>query len=339
MKTVILAAGFGSRLRPVSTSERPKQFQPLIEGKSLLRYTYDTLNKVTPRDELYVLGLDGMTNLILEQVPELPQANIILVPERRNTLPHTLWTLTQITDDSDEPVLFRSVDHYLPHPETFLESLKNVLNNYQPTTNITLLCPIYDKFNSNDGYAVTDEHGSVLKFLEKPTEQEVSELANGRTVYRSPFIYIATKNSMLSNLQGLDETWATSAQAILTEKQLAAKKDAFLNMPVIDLSSSIFQKAKHLRVAQITYEFIDVGRFEELYKLNAKDTSGNAVLGKAILTEDCKNNLVINTTDRPIVVINKQSTVIVQTNDGSLISTFADASRVGEIYKTQIHKH
>jgi mannose-1-phosphate guanylyltransferase len=338
MKTVILAAGFGSRLWPVSTSEKPKQFQPLIDGKSLLRYTYDTLKNVIPENEIYVLGLSGMTDLILEQIPELNPGNIVLVPERRNTLPHTLWTIAQITDNPDEPVLFRSVDHYLPHPEAFLKSLKDVLDNYQATSDVTLLCPRFDKFNSNDGYAITDDQARITKFIEKPTEQEVSDLAQGRTVYRSPFIYIASENSMLSNLRALNEDWAAAAQGILN-KELSARKKAFLDMPFVDLSSAIFQRAKHLRVAEITYEFIDVGLFKELYRLNTKDANGNVIIGRAIITEDCRDNLVINTTDRPMVIINKQDTVIVQTNDGSLVSTFADAARVGEIYKNQIHKH
>lgn len=54
MKTVILAAGFGSRLWPLSTSTKPKQFQPLIDDETLLQYTYAYLDKLVPSDDMYV---------------------------------------------------------------------------------------------------------------------------------------------------------------------------------------------------------------------------------------------------------------------------------------------
>jgi mannose-1-phosphate guanylyltransferase len=106
MKTVILAAGFGSRLWPVSTSEKPKQFQKLLHGKSLLAYTYEHMQHVSSDDELYVLVLEGMQPLVREELPDIADDHVLVVPERRNTLPHTLWALTQITDSPDEPVLF-----------------------------------------------------------------------------------------------------------------------------------------------------------------------------------------------------------------------------------------
>lgn len=338
MKTVILAAGFGSRLWPLSTSEKPKQFQPLIGEKSLLRYTYDLLSNVTTQDELYVLGLEGMLDLIREQVPELRSENVILVPERRNTLPHTLWALAGITDNLDEPVLFKSVDHYLLHPEVFLSSLGEVLGEYKPGPSITLLCTSYQKFNTNDGYCLVDSTGIVKKFLEKPTEQELQTHSAGLTVYRTTFTYIASSNALLTNLKHTSEAWAGNARAVV-EGKLSGRKDAFLKLPFMDISSFIFQKAGNLRAVEMEYEFIDVGRFEEIYELNTKDGDSNVIIGKVITAEETRNNLIINTTDEPLVVIGKKDTVIIQTDHGSLVSSFPDASKVGDIYKSQIHGH
>jgi mannose-1-phosphate guanylyltransferase len=339
MKTVILAAGFGSRLWPLSTSEKPKQFQPLFDGVSPLSYTYAVVSKAVPKEEIYVLGLEGMQELIKAAIPAIDEKRILLVPERRNTLPHTLWAVAKIAESGDEPVLFKSGDRFILNEEAFVASLQNVQAHYENDTRftITLLCTKYQTYNSNDGYCVVDDAGRVAKFLEKPAQADLEQLAAGKTIYRSPFVFIATKNALIRELDAATEDWAPIAKEVL-QGNAAASKKAFLAMPFIDISSTLFQASQTMRVMEIRYEFVDVGRFEEVYELNNKDACGNVVLGSTIL-EKSRGNLVINETGRPLVVIGKENTIIVQTPAGSLVSSFADAPLVGEIYKKRILKH
>lgn len=337
MKTVILAAGFGSRLWPVSTSDKPKQFQRLINGTSLLKYTYQQLTQAIAVDELYVLGLEGMQNLIREELPEIKDDHIILVPERRNTLPHTLWALNSITNDPHEPVLFKSVDHFVHNPEAFIKSLKNALSNYgnkQPA--LELLCSDYGAFNTNDGYCIVDSSNRLLRFMEKPSQADLEAAAGNHKVYRSSMTFIASIRAFQEILGGFDEAWVDAAKQLLASNSTSRAK-LFLELPFMDISTTIFQKSDQLRVDTIDYSFTDVGRFEELYQLNDKDQQGNVVIGPVILGTVCKNSLIINETDKPLVVMSVTDSVVVQTEAGSLVSPFKDAVKIGEIYKSQIH--
>jgi mannose-1-phosphate guanylyltransferase len=230
------------------------------------------------------------------------------------------------------------VDHFILNPKDFNMTLKQGLDHY--TANpaaLTLLCTDYKDFNSNDGYCLADDTGSIQSFLEKPTKAALSKHSNGLKIYRSPLIYIATRNTMSAALDEISAEWTEDAKKILAENNSSRKND-FLGLPFIDISSTIFQQSKAMRVIQILYEYIDVGRFEEVYELNKKDANGNAVLGNVIFGAECHNNLVINKTDAPLVVIDKDDTVIVHTPAGSLVSSFTHASMIGEIYKSQIHR-
>jgi len=339
MKTVILAAGFGSRLWPLSTSEKPKQFQPLIGGKSPLSHTYSVLCEAIQKDDIYVLGLKGMEALILEELPTLNPKNIVLVPERRNTLPHTLWALAEITDSADEPVVFKSADQFVLNPKEFNKTFRQGIKDYaaKPAA-LTLLCTEYKGFNSNDGYCLADDTGLIQSFLEKPTKGTLDAHRKGLHVYRSPLIYIATRNTMSAALDEIPADWVEDAKKILTGGD-APRQNLFLGLPFMDVSSAVFQESKTMRAIVIQYEYIDVGRFEEIYELNDKDAHGNVVLGDVIFGTECRNNLIINRTERPLVVIDRDNTVIVHTADGSLVSSFTHASMIGEIYKSQIHQH
>ncbi len=336
MKTVILAAGFGSRLWPLSTSETPKQFLHLVHNESLISYTYRQLLKVMPQKDIYFLILEGMQPLVKQEIPEVDEANYVVVPERRNTLPHTLWALRSIAEYDDEPIMFKSVDHVIVNEAAFVASLRNCVNDYSQQR-VTILGSVVKTFNSNDGYCVVDAGQNVKAFLEKPSKAVFDRAAQHGLVYRSPFIFISSVRAMAELVQESLATWKDDALALLKSDK-TSKQRLFLNLPFIDISTALFAHAHNLGFKEIAYEFIDVGRFEEIYSLNAKDKTGNVHIGEHILLEgECRNNLIVNETNRPLVVISRSDSVIVQTDNGSLVASFTEARKVGDVYKQRIH--
>lgn len=340
VKTVILAAGFGSRLWPLSTPERPKQFQPLIDDESLLSYTYTKLSQVTPVQELYVFVRAGMEDLVRDSLPDIATDHILVTPKHRNTLPEVMWALRAVTDDPTEPVLFKSVDHFIKSEDTFATSLQWCMHQWlsrEPA--VTILGIPYTEFNSNDGYMIADNTGVIRQFLEKP-DREVFEaaLVSGQA-FRNPFIFIMSQQACLSVLADSQEEWAAQARRVLQSADLAEREQAFLAMSTMDMRGVWMTPSEHLQVLPLDYGFIDVGRFEELYQLNHKDTNGNVVRGNVILGTLCQNSLIINQMDEPLVVMSANGAVIVQTPEGSLATPFEDAAKIGDIFKQHIHPH
>ena len=77
MKVLILAGGHGSRLWPMSTREKPKQFQKFINDKTLLQLTFERHNFVKPKD-IFVATNHKYKDLVATQLPQLPKENIIV---------------------------------------------------------------------------------------------------------------------------------------------------------------------------------------------------------------------------------------------------------------------
>ena len=82
---VIMAGGAGTRFWPLSTQEKPKQFIPLFNDRSLLRKSYDRLFGMVPDERVIVLTNKSFVPLVGEQLPQLPKHNIIGEPERKDT--------------------------------------------------------------------------------------------------------------------------------------------------------------------------------------------------------------------------------------------------------------
>jgi len=68
--SLIMAGGVGSRFWPMSTSHKPKQFLDVLGiGKSLLRLTFERLEKISDASRVYILSHESYRDLVLEQLP------------------------------------------------------------------------------------------------------------------------------------------------------------------------------------------------------------------------------------------------------------------------------
>ncbi len=82
---VVLAGGAGTRFWPLSTQDKPKQFLTLLGDRSLLQTGYRLASLIAPSERILVLTNEAFVPLVREQLPDLPHANIIGEPMRRDT--------------------------------------------------------------------------------------------------------------------------------------------------------------------------------------------------------------------------------------------------------------
>ena len=84
---LIMAGGKGTRFWPKSTEEKPKQFINLIDDKTMIQLTIDRIRNIVPIEKIFVATGEKYIELVKEQIPDLPDRNIIVEPVGRNTAP------------------------------------------------------------------------------------------------------------------------------------------------------------------------------------------------------------------------------------------------------------
>ena len=94
---VILAGGRGRRLWPCSRDKHPKQFVDLFgTGRTQIQATFDRFCKIMPKENIFVCTNTDYAALVKEQLPELPDDNIIYEPVNRGTAPCVAWAVMKI---------------------------------------------------------------------------------------------------------------------------------------------------------------------------------------------------------------------------------------------------
>ena len=108
MKALVLAGGSGTRFWPVSRRQRPKQLLSLEGGPSLLQVTVDRLQPLVDPSEVWVCTTEKLSAQVRQQLPLVPEEQVLAEPAGRNTAPAIGWSLHSMpADERDDVVLIR----------------------------------------------------------------------------------------------------------------------------------------------------------------------------------------------------------------------------------------
>ena len=125
---IILAGGKGERFWPVSRKNRPKQFLCLDgSGRSLLQATADRLLELAGGwDKLWVITSAIIADGVKEQLPELPETNILVEPEGKDTAPAVAWATLEVSKQHGEDAVvgFFPADHWIGDTQAYEQTLK-----------------------------------------------------------------------------------------------------------------------------------------------------------------------------------------------------------------------
>ena len=118
---VIMAGGVGSRFWPMSTEDKPKQFIYVLgTGRSLLQLTFDRFEGVCSPENVWVVTNKKYADLVHEQLPEIPESNILKEPCRRNTAPCVAYISWRIKEkDAKANIVVTPSDHIVTNCNEF----------------------------------------------------------------------------------------------------------------------------------------------------------------------------------------------------------------------------
>ena len=83
---LIMAGGRGERFWPRSRKNLPKQFLSLTgSGRTMIRETADRILPLVKTEDILIVTSREYRDLVREQLPEVPEENILCEPAARGT--------------------------------------------------------------------------------------------------------------------------------------------------------------------------------------------------------------------------------------------------------------
>ncbi|MGA1984138.1 MAG: mannose-1-phosphate guanylyltransferase [Acidobacteriaceae bacterium] len=122
---VILAGGSGTRFWPRSRRARAKQVLALDGERTMIQQTLDRLLTLAAAEDVWVITNELLDEVIAEQLPQIPRANILSEPVARNTAPACALAAFLLERTAPETVIgiFPS-DHIVKDAARFAEVIR-----------------------------------------------------------------------------------------------------------------------------------------------------------------------------------------------------------------------
>lgn len=332
---VIMAGGVGSRFWPLSRTSYPKQFIDILGvGKSLLQQTFDRFNKLIPAENIFIVSNADYSNLIREQIPDIPVENILLEPFRRNTAPCIAYAAYRILKkDPEARMVVAPSDHLILKEDVFLDVVNQSLGFV--SVHETLLTIGIQPSRPETGYGyIQADNNSILKnegvvfnkvktFTEKPDVKLAKVfLESGEFFWNSGIFFWSVKsilNSFRKFLPEINDAFSGGIDFYGTEKEDDFIQATYSSCRNISIDYGVMEKADNVYVFTADFGWSDLGTWGSLYEHKDKDQKGNAVIGENVFRFDTSNSIINSTNQRVVVVQGMQDFIIVDSEDVLLI--------------------
>lgn len=338
---LIMAGGKGERFWPRSRVTLPKQFLSLTDdGKTMIQLTVERIRPLVELEDIYIATNENYKELVKQQLPGLPEENILCEPIGRNTAPCIgLGAVHVAAKYEDAVMIVLPSDHLIKHNDIFTETFTNACELAEQGENLVTvgITPNYPEtgygYIKYDNTAKTGVSYPVQKFVEKPDlETAKSYLADGSYlwnsgmfVWRVSVILDCFKKYMSSTFDGLLKI----KEAIGTDSEKDVLQKEFPNLESQSVDYGIMEKAENIYTLAGNFGWDDVGSWLAVGRIKENDENGNVVNGN-VITVNTKN-CVIEGDKKLIATVGLRDVVVVDTKDATLITTKENAGEIKQV--------
>jgi mannose-1-phosphate guanylyltransferase / mannose-6-phosphate isomerase len=329
---VILSGGSGTRLWPMSRTLYPKQLLSLLGHDSLLQ---QTVRRVADRQGFaapLLVANEEHRFIIAEQLREIaavPRA-LLLEPVGRNTAPAACIAALALTETEPDPLmLVMPSDHMIGDRAAFAGAIERAAAAARAGALVSFgITPQ----RAETGYGYIRRGGeldgaegvfAVAEFVEKPgPEQAQAYVASGEHSWNSGIFFFPAR-VYLDELERLRPDMVAACRDALATAQrdsdfVRLGREAFAACDSDSIDYAVMEHTKRAAVVPVSMGWSDVGSWDALWEMGAKDQHGNSIEGNVVAEET--RNCYLRSEAGLVAAIGIEDLVVVATADAVMVA-------------------
>jgi len=329
---VILSGGSGTRLWPMSRTLYPKQLLSLLGHDSLLQ---QTVRRVADRHGFaspLLVANEEHRFIIAEQLREIaavPRA-LLLEPVGRNTAPAACVAALALTAGEPDPLmLVMPSDHTIGDPPAFASAIERAAAAARAGALVSFgIAP--QRAETGYGYIrrgseldAAEGVFAVAEFVEKPgPEQAQAYVASGEHSWNSG-IFLFPARVYLDELERLRPDMVAACRNALATAQrdsdfVRLGREAFAASDSDSIDYAVMEHTRRAAVVPVSMGWSDVGSWDALWEMGAKDQHGNSIEGNVVAEET--RNCYLRSEAGLVAAIGIEDLVVVATADAVMVA-------------------
>lgn len=348
---VVLCGGSGTRLWPLSRKSFPKQFVPIIGGKSLLVLTLNRLSAFGTR----VVAVTGEEHrfLVADALREAGMSGTLLLEGTpRNTA--AAMALAALRAEPEALLLFCPADHHIPDSAAFARTIHQGVSAAKAGMLVTF--GVVPSFPSTAyGYirqGAKRDDGSihVAQFIEKPEAERARQLLLEGDVLWNAGIFLTRADALVKALHGHAPDILECCRVALAREHVEPAVGGAEGIEFVRPDGKAFEACRsesidfavmerHPEVAVVPFagQWNDVGSWNAVADLAQADAMNNRVQGKGLAHE--ARNTYIHAPHRPVVALGTHDLLIIDTPDAVLVARRDCAEQVKDVVALLDRQH
>jgi mannose-1-phosphate guanylyltransferase/mannose-6-phosphate isomerase len=359
---VVLAGGSGTRLWPLSRALHPKQYLALGAGKPTATLFQQAVRRVAGLADATiavgppcVVANEEHRFTVVEQLHDIDvePARIVLEPFGRNTAPALALAALDATRrggaESDPILVVTPADHAIADVPAFTAALRAAVRSAAGGGIVVLgIRPErpdtgYGYIRVEPGPAAADETHRVAAFVEKPDRASAERYVADGSHYWNGGVFVLRASVWHEALRRFRADVATAceaayATAVADAAFLRFDNKTFAAIPADSIDYAVMEPASRsdsgiaIRMVPLAAGWSDLGAWDAVWQVGARDDAGNAVHGDAVV-RDSRNTLV-HATSRLVGVIGIDDVTVVETADAVLVAHRSKSPEVKDLVAT-----
>ncbi len=331
IRAIIMAGGVGTRFWPLSRKGKPKQFLPIISEKTMVEETMQRLSPLIPPSRIFTVADAGQTKVLRRLLPSLPEENLIVEPQGKNTAPSLILATALIfLQDPEAVIVALPADHLIKDKMRFLQKIEAsayaaLSGDLIVTFGIPPHYPAtgygYIQFKEDASHEIQKEtFFAVKKFKEKPSYEKAKEFVEAGNCFWNSGMFLWQAKVFPKKLEQyapqMFPYWKMMIQALKEGDEILLSK-AYEKIPSLSIDYALMEKAHPVWMCRGDFGWSDVGAWSSLTDIWEKDPHGNTLRGECLIvdSEDC---LLFNQ-EKITALVGIKDLIIVNTKDALLI--------------------
>ncbi len=353
---IIMAGGKGERFWPVSREKLPKQLISLLGGRSFLQQAVDRVETLLPIKNVIVITNELQAQEVRKQLPRLPKENVIAEPVGRDTCAAVTLGAAVVGARSTTGVMaVLPADHVIPEEKKFQQVLSDAFDLSSRgraiiTIGIKPTEPATGYGYIRVGEALPSPSGvkryktvfhRAEQFVEKPHFDKALEYLNSGQYRWNAGMFIWSFVTITEGLQKHQPEMYEACQRWFKMGGTPAKLNKVLakeypDLKKVSIDYALMEHAQNVIVADGAFEWDDLGSWTALGRHLKADPEGNCAVGDFIHVDGARNIIFdARTKERrtAIAVVGLRDSILVQTDDATLLAHKSQAQKVKELVK------
>lgn len=336
---LIMAGGKGTRFWPLSTEEKPKQFLNLVGEKTMIQMTVERIMPIIPIDRIFVCTGEKYIDLVKEQLPNLPEKNIIVEPEGRNTAP--CIALSALVIDryyKDSTMVVLPSDHLIKNENEFrniiIKGSKFLENNKDGILTLGMKPDRpetgygYINYGNDIGLGIKE----VNKFVEKPNLELAKEYLEEGTYLWNGGMFLWKTRHILNEIKKYAPTTYEALHNLdkVNEEEIQSYINSnYSKTDSISIDYAVLEKSKKIFVIPSEIGWDDIGTWNAIERYREKDSNNNIIVGNVKQFESIDN--IIISSNKSIILDGVENLYIIETEDRVIIGDKRNLNNINKI--------